>query len=197
MAIIIIETHRVNLGLLVPQEHGLMQRYLDLNANHLAPWEPTREPDYASQHEIVMRIKNALLAFKRQSALHFVLFNKTNDEVIGVCNFSNIVRGATQACHLGYAISVSHQGQGLMHDALTAAIDYLFSRLKLHRIMANYIPTNTRSEKTLLRLGFKKEGCARSYLKIAGKWQDHILTALINPADKVQTSGGEGKGGKD
>jgi ribosomal-protein-alanine N-acetyltransferase len=30
-------------------------------------------------------------------------------------------------------------------------------------------------------LGFEKEGYAKSYLKIAGHWQDHILTALVNP----------------
>ncbi|MCJ8298752.1 MAG: 30S ribosomal protein S5 alanine N-acetyltransferase, partial [Pseudomonadales bacterium] len=54
---------------------------------------------------------------------------------------------------------------------------------KLHRIMANYIPENVRSAKVLEKVGFKKEGYSPSYLKIAGKWQDHVLTALINPAD--------------
>jgi ribosomal-protein-alanine N-acetyltransferase len=31
--------------------------------------------------------------------------------MVGVCNFSNIVRGVFQACHLGYAISLAHQGK--------------------------------------------------------------------------------------
>lgn len=47
--------------------------------------------------------------------------------------------------------------------------------------MVNYIPSNIRSERVLLKLGFEKEGLAKSYLKIAGKWQDHILTAKIKP----------------
>jgi ribosomal-protein-alanine N-acetyltransferase len=34
----------------------------------------------------------------------------------------------------------------------------------------------------LLRaLGFEREGVARSYLKIAGKWEDMVLNSLINP----------------
>jgi ribosomal-protein-alanine N-acetyltransferase len=33
-------------------------------------------------------------------------------------------------------------------------------------------------------LGFEREGVARSYLKINGEWADHVLTALINPAQR-------------
>jgi ribosomal-protein-alanine N-acetyltransferase len=183
MAIVIIETPRVNMGLLTPEEYPLMQRYLHLNKTHLAPWEPERDRTYATQYEIILRIKNSLLAFKQQSAFHFVILSKDNNEVIGVCNFANLVRGAMQGCTLGYAISASHQGQGLMKEALIASINYIFTKVKLHRIMANYIPANKRSENLLMSLGFQKEGYANAYLSIAGQWQDHILTALINPAD--------------
>ena len=55
-----------------------------------------------------------------------------------------------------------------MFEMLQASIKYIFEELKLHRIMANYIPENGRSEKLLKRLGFQKEGLAKSYLKIAG-----------------------------
>ncbi|MGL5537110.1 MAG: 30S ribosomal protein S5 alanine N-acetyltransferase, partial [Aeromonas veronii] len=34
----------------------------------------------------------------------------------------------------------------------------------------------------LERLGFEREGFARAYLMINGRWEDHILTSLINPA---------------
>ena len=46
--------------------------------------------------------------------------------------------------------------------------------------MANYMPSNKRSGQLLDRLGFQKEGVAKSYLKIAGKWEDHVLTSLVN-----------------
>ncbi len=183
MSITIIETQRINLALLVPDDQPLLAQYYAINKEHLAPWEPLREPEYFSEAETLLRIKSALLAFKQQSAFHFTLLNKNNDEVLGVCNFSNVARGPLQACHLGYAISIKHQGKGLMQEALLAATDYTFNTLKLHRIMANYIPENIRSAKVLEKIGFKKEGYSPSYLKIAGKWQDHVLTALINPAD--------------
>jgi len=42
------------------------------------------------------------------------------------------------------------------------------------------MPHNAASERVLFKLGFEKEGIARKYLKIAGKWEDHILTSKIN-----------------
>ena len=56
--------------------------------------------------------------------------------------------------------------------------------------MANYMPHNSRSAALLFRLGFEKEGVARSYLKIAGKWQDHVLTSKIATCnDRDQNTG--------
>lgn len=68
-----------------------------------------------------------------------------------------------------------------MFESLSVAIPYIFDHIGLHRIMANYIPTNDRSGKLLRKLGFVVEGYARDYLYIAGQWQDHIMTALTNP----------------
>ncbi len=101
--------------------------------------------------------------------------------VIGVCSFTNIVRGTFQSCHLGYALGEAWQGQGVMQEALEVAIDHVFSRMQLHRIMANYMPHNAKSGNLLNRLGFRIEGRAESFLKIDGQWADHILTSLINP----------------
>lgn len=68
-----------------------------------------------------------------------------------------------------------------MLEALEEANPNIFQTHGLHRIMANYQPANTRCEKLLQRLGFEKEGLAKSYLKINGCWADHVLTSLINP----------------
>lgn len=38
-----------------------------------------------------------------------------------------------------------------------------------------------RAARVLQRLGFTIEGTAKDYLFLAGRWQDHILTSLINP----------------
>jgi len=58
----------------------------------------------------------------------------------------------------------------------------MFNHFNIHRVMATYMVTNDRSQALLERLGFEKEGYAKSYLNIAGTWEDHILTALVNPS---------------
>jgi ribosomal-protein-alanine N-acetyltransferase len=82
---------------------------------------------------------------------------------------------------LGYSLAAVEQGKGYMTEALKVAINFVFTELNLHRIMAAYIPHNQRSGLLLKRLGFGVEGYARDYLMINDQWQDHILTSLINP----------------
>ncbi|MGB0943294.1 MAG: GNAT family N-acetyltransferase [Marinomonas sp.] len=118
--------------------------------------------------------------FEADKEVRLVAFNKDQTRVLGVCNFTGIVKGPLQACFLGYSIDKRFEGQGLMTEILDAGIAYIFERLKLNRIMANYIPTNEGSGAVLNKLGFEKEGYARKYLKIAGKWQDHVLMSKLN-----------------
>jgi ribosomal-protein-alanine N-acetyltransferase len=81
----------------------------------------------------------------------------------------------------GFSLDRSYQGKGLMREVLSEAISYIHKHYGLHRIMANHLPDNERSANTLKSLGFIKEGYASSYLKINGKWQDHVLNSLVLP----------------
>ena len=81
------------------------------------------------------------------------------------------------------------QGKGIMFEILSAAIPYIFFRLNIHRIMANYMPVNKRSGALLERLGFEREGIAKAYVQIAGKWEDHVLTSLINSRWRADEGG--------
>lgn len=152
------------------------------NREHLQPWQPTRPPGFFDFEQIVRRIADTERDRQTGRCLHLLILRRDGQQMIGECNFSNIVLGAFQACHLGYSLAAQAQGQGLMAEALRVAIRYVFEDLGLHRIMANYRPENLRSARVLEGLGFEREGFARSYLKIDGQWADHVLTALINPA---------------
>lgn len=64
-------------------------------------------------------------------------------------------------------------------EVVQAGIDHVFGQLGLHRIMADHMPRNTRSAALLQRLDFEREGYARAYLLIDGKWEDMVLNSLI------------------
>lgn len=158
-----------------------MVSYLTENRSHLEPWEPTRTEAFYTQELWERELRSRYSQFLTGQAARLVLFlkDKPAGPIIGVSNFTEVMRGVFQACFLGYSIHHQYQGQGIMTEALTAAIEFMFTSFKLHRIMANYMPRNERSGRLLRRLGFTVEGYARDYLKIAGKWEDHILTAKL------------------
>lgn len=170
------------LKILTPQDTPRVLEYFTANQAHLAPWEPVRPENFYSHAAIQQRLANSQAEAALGSSYQFGIFSRQSGDMLGACNFTGVARGAFQACHLGYSLAENCQGQGIMTQALSRAIQFIFAEVELHRIMAAYIPDNAKSAGVLQRLGFEKEGYARSYLKIAGHWQDHILTALINPA---------------
>jgi ribosomal-protein-alanine N-acetyltransferase len=171
---------RISLVILVPEHAELVAAYYRTNQEHLEPWEPKRAENFYDLDEIRKRLAVSEESFHAGTAYNFALIDNQTGQMIGICNFSNIVRGVFQACHFGFAISGAYQGKGIMREALQTAIGYMFDTVGLHRIMANHLPHNERSAKLLNRLGFEKEGYAKSYLKINGVWQDHVLNALVN-----------------
>ncbi len=176
-----IETERLLLRIPEPGEAQKMVDYVSENRDHLLPWEPLRpETHYTLQHW-QKELKDMHNEFILGQSARFSIFLKEGnpDVIIGVCNFTTVLRGAFQACFLGYSLDYRYQGQGVMNEALDAAVNFVFEHFKLHRVMANYMPRNERSGKLLKKLGFTVEGFARDYLKIAGEWEDHILTAKI------------------
>lgn len=118
------------------------------------------------------------------TAVRFVATEPDRSNVIvGFAALTNISRGVFQACNLGYSIGKRFEGRGYMTEMVAAVVDYAFTDLDLHRVMANYMPENERSGAVLARLGFEREGLARRYLKIAGVWRDHVLTAKVRASD--------------
>jgi ribosomal-protein-alanine N-acetyltransferase len=117
-----IQTDRLSLLAAPPSHAGVLQAYLLQNRDFLRPWEPSRDDAIFELDASTDRIETMADKTVSGGALHLLVFSQ--DQVIGACSFSNIVRGTLQACHLGYALAKSAQGQGVMHEALTGSDDY-------------------------------------------------------------------------
>jgi ribosomal-protein-alanine N-acetyltransferase len=178
-------TERLILRPAQPADAPAVQQYIIANRHHLQPWQPSRPAGYFGLDAVAQRISYVEQERLAGRALHLLIWTHATEDtaetLVGECNFSNIVLGVFQACHLGYALAADAQGKGLMNEALRAGIDYVFRELGLHRVMANYLPGNQRSARVLAALGFEREGLALAYLKINGEWADHVLTSLIHP----------------
>ena len=104
-----------------------------------------------------------------------------NDDgaLVGVANLSQIVHGPFRNASLGYYAFSPLDGQGLMKEGLSLCLRHAFGELKLHRVQAAVQPGNERSLALLRSLGFTEEGYARRYLKIGGRWRDHVVFAIL------------------
>jgi ribosomal-protein-alanine N-acetyltransferase len=172
---------RVLLRLARPSDVPSIVAYFRRNRRHLAPFEPIRPASFYRKAHWLKQVKTNLVEARDDRSLRLFLFERSRpDRVIGAVSFSNFVRGVFHACHLGYSLDAKMQGRGYMTEALMLAVAHVFGPLHMHRIMANYMPHNVRSARLLRRLGFRIEGRARSYLMIAGRWRDHVLTSLLN-----------------
>ncbi|MEP6998199.1 MAG: GNAT family protein [Betaproteobacteria bacterium] len=114
------------------------------------------------------------------SGVGVVVCKLADDALIGVFNFSEIVRGAFESSYLGYYAFAPHAGQGYMSEGLNLVLALAFGKLKLHRVEANVQPTNRPSVSLVRRAGFTREGFSRRYVKIAGRWRDHERWAMLS-----------------
>lgn len=181
MGNVILETERLYLH--TPQEDfaPLVLDYLQRNEEHFRAWSPIPDEGFFTL-EFQKRVLNLKLQLEKEGKeIRFYLFDKHhNKRIIGDIGFSNIIRGAFLSCHLGYKIDKDERGKGLIGEAISAGINYMFTVLGLHRIEANIIPSNRASIRVVEKLGFENEGYSRHYLKINGIWQDHIHYVKLN-----------------
>ena len=145
----------------------------------LEPWEPVWATDELSKGAFRRRLKRYQRETRQDTAYAFFVFRARDDALLGGCTLSNVRRGVTQSCALGYWIGERFARQGYMFDAVRALIPFIFSTLGLHRIEAACLPANQPSRNLLTKAGFREEGLARRYLLINGDWKDHVLFALL------------------
>ena len=150
----------------------------------LAPWEPVWASDELTKGAFRRRIKRYQKEARLDSAYAFFVFSSENDVLMGGCTLSNVRRGVTQCCALGYWIGERFSRQGYMYEAVRALMPFIFSTLGLHRVEAACLPSNRASQNLLTKAGFRQEGVALRYLQINGEWRDHVQFALLG--DEVQ-----------
>lgn len=115
--------------------------------------------------------------FDQINQICFLLVDDAN-QIVGIFNLNEIVRGIFQNAYLGYSAIADFAGQGYMSQGLKLLLEKTFTELGLHRLEANIQPDNIQSINLVKHNGFRKEGLSKRYLKINGIWKDFERWAI-------------------
>jgi [ribosomal protein S5]-alanine N-acetyltransferase len=152
----------------------------ETSRDFLTPWEPTWPVDDLTRGAYRRRIKRYAEDLRSDQGYAFLIARNSDGALVGGLTLANIRRGVAQAGSLGYWTGLPFVRQGYMTAAVRAVIPFAFGSLRLHRLEAACIPSNSGSIKLLEKTGFVREGYAREYLCINGIWQDHLLYAHVS-----------------
>ena len=161
-------------------DHKVWSELRRASRDFLQPWEPTWPADDISRAAFRRRLSIYARDFDLAQGYAFFVFTRSDDQLVGGINLRDVRRGVAQMGALGYWIGAPHTRRGYCLDAVKTVCRFGFEQLGLHRLEAACIPENVASHGVLLKAGFSQEGLARAYLKIDGRWRDHLLFGRLN-----------------
>jgi ribosomal-protein-alanine N-acetyltransferase len=145
----------------------------------LVPWEPTWPPDALTREAFSRRLRRQAGEWRDDEAYSFLVFTQGDDQVVGGIGLTNVRRGVAQMGTMGYWAGKPYARHGYISEAARLMLSFAFGQLGLHRVEAACLPSNIPSSGLLEKVGFTREGYARAYLRIDGKWADHLLFAIL------------------
>ncbi len=135
-------------------------------------------PPMTQRSEAEASIAEMEEAFAERDKINWVVADKS-DTVIGTCTLFRFDPRHRRA-ELGYALRSDQWGKGLAREAVSAALDWAFRTLSLHRIEADIDPRNDGSRRILERLGFASEGVLRERFFVGERAADSEIFGLLS-----------------
>jgi RimJ/RimL family protein N-acetyltransferase len=131
-------------------ENDYMDLYEYLSDPHTYIYEPG---------EPISIEKSKKLCIERSFCNIFIAVELAADKkLIGHIYFNKIEPQEFNIYEIGYIFNKKNQGKGYATEAAKAVIDYAFTDLNAHKIIAHCNPKNEKSWKLLERAGLKREG---------------------------------------
>ena len=109
----------------------------------------------------------------------FAIVLRETGTVIGGSGIEDISHSRREAT-LGYALNRDYWSRGLTTEVARRLLEFAFSTLRLHRVVALCNTENAASERVLRKCGFVHEGTLREHQLIGDEWQSSELYSLLD-----------------
>lgn len=176
----IYETDRMRIQILNGTYAAESLRFYEEDRELFERYEPLRPTNFYTEnyHRYLMNYEyNQIL---KGDLMRYWFFPKNDPmRIIGTVSLRNIVHGSYEKCEIGYKLSSAYHRQGYAKEGIARVIQIAFTELDLHRIEAYCMPGNEPSINLLESLNFHLEGKLEKYVKIQGRYEDHLLFSLL------------------
>ena len=115
---------------------------------------------------------------------YWALEHRESGALIGACGMTRVPFTAffTPAVEIGWRLATAWQGKGLAREAAERVLAFGFETLKLERIVAFTVVTNTPSRRLMERLGMREIGeFDNPFLPEGHELRRHVVYEIVAP----------------
>lgn len=111
-------------------------------------------------------------------ALFYAIDHKERSELIGSAGID--IDLPQNRAEIGYWIGREYWNRGYATESAVRLLGYVFTVLKLHKVVAHCFARNPGSGRVLEKLGMKREGLLRDHIRNSGTWEDIVLYGMLD-----------------
>ncbi len=171
---------------LTSEDASSLYALVDSNRKHLRQWLPWVDMQQGP-HDSGQFIEGA--RNDNQAGVALTLGIEHQGDVVGMIGFHEFDND-NRKTSMGYWISSSHQGKGIVSSCCERLIEYAFTNLGLNRVVMKIAEDNIRSRSVAERLGLVREGTCRQSEWLYDHFVNQVIYAMV--ADQWLTDRGAG-----
>ena len=169
-----LETNRLKLRRFVPEDAEMMFANWagDPVVTEYLSWDPHASPDATKS---LLDIWCA--QYENPDYYNWAI--EYEGEIVGNISVTRI-RERNERAEIGYCLAHHHWGKGIMPEAFSAVIDYLFGTVGFHAIEAEHDAHNPKSGRVMAKCGMTRDGVRReAWHHRDGTWHDLEVYSIL------------------
>ncbi|MBT2757597.1 GNAT family N-acetyltransferase [Mesobacillus foraminis] len=108
----------------------------------------------------------------------FAIASADTNQLIGDCALHTLL-DEPRIVEIGFTLAEEHQGQGYASEAVSGLLQYIFTVLNKHKVIALTDVRNEKSITLLERLGMRREGHFLENYMSKGQWVDEYQYSIL------------------
>ena len=103
---------------------------------------------------------------------------RSDGQLIGLIGLDSL-DARHESAELGFLVDERYWGHGYASEAAAVVLLFGFESLKLNRVYARHLVSNTASARVLRKVGMKREGLLREFARKDNGFEDAVIRAIL------------------